>query len=132
VDDLEEKEMTRSPLPTVITAHVKRIAVERRKKVLEKEIERKVCKYAVGQGALVFKFTPSGQAGWPDRLFAYDGHICFVEFKAPRRYMTQLQHARAAVLRAAGFSVVLINDVDEGCKWLDMELFRHRRLRSVK
>jgi len=73
-----------------------------KKPLTEKQIEQRVIDYAAHNKVLVFKFTPAGQRGWPDRLFLFDGRAMFIEFKRPGEQPTPLQGARLNCLRASG------------------------------
>lgn len=79
----------------------------------ESLIERKCCQWAKAQGWLVFKFVSPNNRGVPDRLFIKDGHHVFVEFKAPGKQPTALQHRTAERMREQGAKVYVIDSVED-------------------
>lgn len=87
---------------------------------LEKNIEKKVCKYAEEQGFLVFKFTSPGKRGVPDRLIIDpDGWPIFLEFKAPDKLPTKLQFYWMEQLAMRNIICKVIDDYDEGKRFID-------------
>jgi len=88
----------------------------------ESLIESEVCQWAKSQGILAIKFTPMGEAGWPDRVFLHDGVAVFVEFKAKGQKPRPLQEHRIKKLRVHKFTVGVINNVTDGIAFLDATL----------
>ena len=82
--------------------------------MLEKTIERAVCKAAKAAGWLCFKFTSPGNVGVPDRLFIKDGRHIFIEFKAPGRQPRKIQIAVINKMIATGAEVYIVDDIQEG------------------
>jgi hypothetical protein len=80
---------------------------------LEKDIERKVCKWAQDRGWLAYKFTSPGRRSVPDRIFARAGRIVFIEFKRPGGRLTDLQRREIHRLQRAGFTAVVAYSVEE-------------------
>jgi Holliday junction resolvase len=81
----------------------------------ESEIENKVCSYGKKQGFIVEKFCPKTN-GYPDRIFLKNGCVFFIEFKAKGKTPTKLQNHRIETLKASGFDVFVVDNVDEGIK----------------
>lgn len=69
----------------------------------ESKIEAYVVAWAKAHAILAIKFTPMGEAGWPDRIFLYQGLCVFIEFKAPGKLERPLQSHRLEQLRSSGF-----------------------------
>lgn len=67
---------------------------------------------------LYYKFNSDSQAGVPDRMLIFDGHIIFVELKRPIKYKSQgprdLQKAVFKIMRDHG-AVVLVIDTKSKC-----------------
>lgn len=80
----------------------------------ESAIERAVVEHAKTAGWIAIKLNGPGDKGKPDRLFLKDGSAIFVEFKAPGKRPTALQEQYLQRLRAAGFSAVVVDNVDVG------------------
>ena len=75
-------------------------------KVLEKQIEAKVCDYAKERGMAV-----------PDRMFIYNGRVFFIEFKRGGQKPTDAQEREHDRLRQQKINVFVIDDVEKG-KWV--------------
>lgn len=76
----------------------------------EKELEQKFKKSVEKMlGALVWKFVSPGVAGVPDRIVIMNGHIAFVELKAPGKKLRKLQKYRVNQLRNKGIDVFVID-----------------------
>ncbi len=85
----------------------------------EKAIEEKVVKWARTNGWLAIKFTPKGDVGWPDRIFISPrGLHCWVEFKAPGKYLTPLQAKRRKMLHERHARADWFDNADEAIEWL--------------
>ena len=64
-----------------------------------------------------------GTGGWPDYEFnVIGGHTFFIEFKAPGEKPTTLQTQRHEELRALGFRVYVVADVNSGKKIVQGEM----------
>lgn len=88
--------------------------------MLERDIERAVCKYAEGCGMLQYKFTSPARAAVPDRMFITPyGGVFFIEFKAPGKKATPQQEREHARLQAHKVPVFVIDDVEAGKKAID-------------
>ena len=80
----------------------------------EKQIENKLATEAKKLGGIALKFVSPSFDGMPDRLVLLpDGHIAFVELKAPGKKPRPLQLARHRVLRSLGFRVYVIDSVEQ-------------------
>lgn len=76
----------------------------------ERNIERACCQYAEKHGWWQRKFKSPGRRSAPDRIFAKEGIVFFVEFKAPGRKATPLQAQEHAAMRCAGLIVKVIDE----------------------
>lgn len=77
----------------------------------EKTIEQKLIKAVKGMGGIVPKFTSPGFDGMPDRIILLpDGHIGFVEVKAPGKKPRRLQLLRHGMLRRLGFKAFVLDN----------------------
>ena len=83
------------------------------RKVLEKDIERTVCRVAREEGWYVRKFTSPAHRSVPDRLFIKRGRVVFIEFKRPGGKTTPGQDREIERLRAAGVAVYVCDSVHE-------------------
>lgn len=68
---------------------------------------------------LVFKMTPVGERGWPDRLFIKDSQLLFVEFKAENGRLSALQLKRLQQLRKRNLMAVVIHRASDGYAAVD-------------
>ena len=80
----------------------------------EKQIENKLASEVKKAGGIALKFVSPSFDGMPDRLVLLpDGHIAFVELKAPGKKLRLLQLARHRLLRSLGFRVYVIDSVEQ-------------------
>ena len=80
----------------------------------EKQIENQLVSQVKKIGGIAPKFVSPGFAGMPDRLVLIpDGHIAFVELKAPGKKPRPLQLARHRLLRLLGFRVYVIDRAEQ-------------------
>ena len=80
----------------------------------EKQIENKLATEAKKLGGIALKFVSPSFDGIPDRLVLIpDGHIAFVELKAPGKKPRPLQLARHRLMRSLGFRVYVIDSVEQ-------------------
>ena len=80
----------------------------------EKQIENKLASEVKKAGGIALKFVSPSFDGMPDRLVLLpDGHIAFVELKAPGKKPRPLQLARHRLLRSLGFRVYVIDSVEQ-------------------
>lgn len=93
---------------------------QKKPKPRESLIESKVCAYARRKGLRADKWTSPGRRSVPDRIFLGPGAmIFFIEFKRPGEKPTKLQEAEHAELRKLGFSVYVIDNVEDGIALID-------------
>lgn len=80
----------------------------------EKEIEKKLIQAVKQAGGLCPKLVSPGFDGMPDRMVLLpDGHMGFVEVKAPGEKPRQLQLSRHRLLRRLGFKVYVLDDTGQ-------------------
>ena len=80
----------------------------------EKEIEKKLIQAVKQAGGICPKLVSPGFDGMPDRMVLLpDGHMGFVEVKAPGENPRQLQLSRHRLLRRLGFKVYVLNDTGQ-------------------
>ena len=80
----------------------------------EKSIEEKLVAAVKAVGGVCWKFTSPGTAGVPDRIVLMpSGRIGFVEVKAPGETPRPLQSHRHRQLRALGFPVFVLDDLEK-------------------
>lgn len=87
-------------------------------------IEAEVVREAQANGWYVRKFK-STVRGVPDRMFAKDGKVAFIEFKQRRGEMGKLQEREIAKMRDAGLDVYVCRSVEEAraaLRWADLIL----------
>ena len=78
----------------------------------EKQIEQKLVKAIKDMGGIAPKFVSPGFDGMPDRIVLLpDGHMAFVEVKAPDKKPRELQAARHKLLRNLGFKVYVLDNM---------------------
>ena len=85
----------------------------------ESYIERESTDYATASGWLAYKFSSPARRGVPDRIYLKDGVVIFVEYKAPGKKPTKLQEAVFAKIRAKGFQVYVIDDIERAKRVFD-------------
>lgn len=80
----------------------------------EKVIERHLAVAVKKLGGMAVKFVSPGLAGVPDRIILLrDGKMAFVELKAPGRRLRALQEKRKKQLETLGFSVYVIDRLEQ-------------------
>jgi hypothetical protein len=85
----------------------------------ESVIEKKVGDYATSKGWLVYKFSSPNTRAVPDKIFMRDGVVFFIEFKAPNKLPTKLQHANHKRIKEHGVSVFVIDNIEKGIALVD-------------
>lgn len=81
--------------------------------MLERDIERALCKRVKELGGMCEKFTSPGKRSVPDRLVTLPGgKIVFVELKAPGKKPTELQLKDHERRRALGCDVRVIDTME--------------------
>lgn len=80
----------------------------------EKTLEQKLIKEVRQSGGLALKFLSPNFNGVPDRLLLFPGgRMVFCEVKVPGQKPRPLQEHRIAQLRALGFKVYVLDDVEQ-------------------
>src|SRR5271155_2333082 len=80
---------------------------------LEADLEGDATKLARKRGWLTRKFKHAGRRSAPDRWFARDGCIFWVEFKRWPAEPTQLQFDEISEMRAAGLDVIWLDSIED-------------------
>ena len=111
--------MTDDALIQLDNADIKQAKTE--KKLLERDIEAAVCRYAERKyGMKAEKFTSPGRRSVPDRLFSVTGgRVFFIEFKAPKKKPTPKQIKDHERRREMGFKVFVCDDIEQGQMIID-------------
>ena len=79
----------------------------------EKYIEQKFTRAVKNMGGIALKFVSPGFDGMPDRIVLLPkGRLAFVEVKAPGEKPRPLQLKRHRELRALGFMVFVLDDLE--------------------
>lgn len=82
--------------------------------MLERDVEKKLCKKVKELGGMCEKFTSPGSRSQPDRIITLpNGYIIFVEVKRPGEDATKLQHRDHEARRALGCDVRVINSLEQ-------------------
>lgn len=86
------------------------------KKLLERDIESAVCRYAERMhGMRAEKFVSPGRRSVPDRLFSMrGGRVFFIEFKVPGKKPTPKQEKDHERRREMGFKVFVCDSIEQG------------------
>lgn len=80
----------------------------------EKYIEKKFVEAVTNLGGLAPKFLSPGLNGVPDRIVLLpNGHMAFVELKAPGQMMRPIQLRRKRQLESLGYKVYCIDALSE-------------------
>ena len=80
----------------------------------EKYIEKKFVEAVRNLGGLAPKFVSPGVNGVPDRIVLLpNGHMAFVELKAPGQMMRPIQLRRKRQLESLGYKVYCIDALSE-------------------
>lgn len=84
--------------------------------MLERDIERALCKRVKELGGMCEKFTSPGKRSVPDRLVTLPGPCyVFVELKAPGKKPTELQRKDHWRRRCLGCDVRVIDSMEAAC-----------------
>lgn len=78
----------------------------------EIEIEKPACEYAEATGWFQCKMVSPGLRGMPDRFFARNAVLMFIEFKAPGEVATKQQERRHRELREHGVIVWVCDNLE--------------------
>ena len=80
--------------------------------MLERSIQKSVINIMSSKGWLVNKIIQSTINGWPDLQCHRGGVTIFIEVKRPGGKATPLQRLRHEQLRAEGFKVLVIDNIN--------------------
>jgi len=87
---------------------------------MEKYTEQHCRTLAQHLGGVLIKLSPVSMAGIPDRLLLMPGgHVIFIEFKAPGKYLKPLQRHWRDKLTAMGFRCAVCRTMDDFRALLD-------------
>jgi len=81
--------------------------------MLERDIEKKSCQWAVAQGWMSMKLVSSNHRSVMDRMFVRRGRVVFIEFKTPKGKLTDGQTREIARFRAAGAEVHVARSLED-------------------
>lgn len=87
--------------------------------MLEKDVEKAICKFAKDQGITVLKLGGMNDRGKSDRMFMRSGKAVFLEIKAPGKKPTALQERFLNQRKTDGFKAHWVDNVDDGIMWLE-------------
>lgn len=80
----------------------------------EQHLEQALVKTVEALGGVCWKLVSPGTAGVPDRIVLLpDGHVGFVEVKAPGGKVRAIQKHRLRQLKHLGFTALVLNNSDE-------------------
>lgn len=92
----------------------------RKKKVLERHIEKPTVAYAKKKYNVDgVKMNILGRASMPDRLFLFPDRPRWIEFKRPGEEPTPLQADKIAQLRELGYEVEVHDNKEQACAAID-------------
>lgn len=100
-----------------------RIAAKKKevKKLLESEIEDKVCRYAKTKGIDHRKLSSPSRRSVPDRvLYPGQGRSFYIEFKQLGKKPTKSQWREIRRLEDLGFCVYVIDNIEQGKRIIDL------------
>lgn len=90
-------------------------------RLLEEDVEKKVCEYAVRRGWVADKFNSPARRAKPDRLCINPfGQVLFIEFKRPGEKMTNAQIDEAKRLQGRRQWVYCVAGVGIGKALIDV------------
>ena len=85
------------------------------RRILEKDVEKAVCDYAVKLGWWHRKFSSPSHRSVPDQIMITPFHmVLFVEFKRPKEKPTPAQIREATRLQEVGQRVYCCDDIEKG------------------
>lgn len=86
--------------------------------MLEKDVEKAICKFAKDSGITVLKLGGMNDRGKSDRMFMRNGKVVFLEIKAPGKRPTALQIRFLKDRNMDGFKAGWCDNVPDGIKIL--------------
>ena len=88
-------------------------------KMLEKEIEHRMCKLVREHGGLIYKFVGL-ENGLPDRIFILPGgDVWFVELKTKKGRLSKIQNYQISRLKKQGANVRTVYGYDDVVKFIE-------------
>ncbi len=84
----------------------------------ERSVENYLTRLVELCGGLCLKFISPGNAGVPDRIVILNGHIWFVELKAPGRTEGSLQQYMQDQIRSAGGRCITIDSREAAAEFV--------------
>lgn len=88
--------------------------------MLEREIEKYLCKKIKELGGLCEKFTSPSRRSVPDRIITlFDGHVLFVELKSTTGKVTKAQAKDHLKRFDLGVTVYVLSSKDEVDQFID-------------
>lgn len=86
----------------------------------ESKIEKRLKDAIKRIGGMAFKFVSPGNTGVPDRLVLLPGgRIVFIELKASKGKLSELQKVRRKQIRDLGFRVECLNSIEKIDKFIE-------------
>ena len=86
---------------------------------MEKQIEKRFCKYIADQGGLCLKLQLLTAMGFPDRTVLLDGRVTFIEFKNGNKgRLMPLQGMWLRKLQSMGFAAGVAKTFEEAVELL--------------
>ncbi len=82
-------------------------------KMTEKKLEKRCSDIAKANGWYTRKWSSPSSRGVPDRIFIKEGHVVFIEFKAPGNEPTKLQLHEMKLIDAHDGFVYWCDNVDK-------------------
>lgn len=79
----------------------------------EEHVEGYLRRRVEAAGGMCPKWVAPGKTGVPDRIVILDGHVVFIETKAPGGSPSAIQRVRHRELRAAGADVRVIDSREQ-------------------
>ena len=98
----------------------------------EHHVEDRLVKLVKKMGGISYKFTSPARRSVPDRLILLNGHIFFVECKAPGKTATDSQAEEHRKIREQGGQVWIASNYDEVALILDVYSTGRELWTSVK
>lgn len=87
--------------------------------MLERDIEKRANDYAIRIGYWQRKFVSPARRGAPDRIYAINGSVFFIEYKATGQKPTKLQLLEHKKMRDAGLTVYVCDNTEDAKAILD-------------
>jgi hypothetical protein len=89
-------------------------------KMLEKEVERRMCEMVRKRGGLTYKFTSQNNPGVPDRIIITPGGgVWFVELKAICGRLAKIQKWQIGELEKRGANVRVVHGWDAAKEFIE-------------